>query len=93
MEVGEDITNLTKAGNIPSWSTLRSRYWKNQAYYNAFVYDEVSLYRMRKGLAPIGDDGFSLELHHTHGRFGNNYFVFEPLTKTQHYFEHYGRLP
>ena len=90
-KVGDDITNLTRAGNVPSWSTLRSRYWKNQAFYNPLEYDDFSLSRMKRGLAPIGEDGFSLELHHPYGRVGDNYYVFKPLTKTQHYLEHYRR--
>ncbi len=87
-KVGDDITNLTKAGNIPSWSTVRQRYWKNQAYYNALDYSPTNLSRMQRGLAPIGKDGFSMELHHPKGRKGNNYFTFLPITKTQHIEEH-----
>ena len=89
-KVGDDITNLTKAGNIPSWTTVRNRYWKNEAYYNPNLYLKSDLTRMSKGRAPIGYDGFSMELHHPNGRKGQNYFIFEPLTRTAHRTKHYG---
>ena len=86
-KVGEDITNLTKAGNIPSWSTLKSRYWKNKAFYFADEYSDANLKRMSRGLAPQFDDGngiYSMELHHMLGRKGNNYYLFFEVTPTQH---------
>ncbi len=68
-KVGDPIDNLTKAGNEPSWSTVRARYWKNEAYYNADDYLDSDLIRMRKGLAPIEPEtGASMELHHINGR-------------------------
>jgi RHS repeat-associated protein len=30
-EVGDDIYKLTRSGAIPAWSTVRARYWKNEA--------------------------------------------------------------
>ena len=89
-KVGDDITNLTQSGNTPSWSTVRQRYWKNEAYYHPDIYGD-QLNRLKKGLAPIGNDGFSMELHHPFGREGKNYFIFEPLTQTEHRLWHYGR--
>ena len=88
-KVGDDITSLTKAGNSPSWSTVRQRYWKNEAFYNPSKYPN-DLGRMKKGLAPIGDDGFSMELHHPFGRKGANFYIFEPFTQSQHRYIHYG---
>ena len=87
--VGDDITNLTKAGNTPSWSTVRQRYWKNEAFYSPELYPN-DLNRLKKGLAPIGDDFAPMELHHPLGRTGDNFFIFEPLTQTQHRWIHYG---
>ena len=89
-KVGDDITSLTRAGNTPSWSTVRQRYWKNEAFYNPSKYPN-DLSRMKKGLAPIGDDFFPIELHHTYGRNGENFFIFEPLNRKDHRFLHYGR--
>ena len=65
--VGEDITKLTKAGNDPSWSTVRQRYWKNEAYYNADKYSAPNLDRMKTGRAPqveLNGRMYSMELHH-----------------------------
>ena len=68
-KVGNPIDNLTKAGNEPSWSTVKARYWKNKAYYYADDYSESNLIRMQKGLAPIEPEtGASMELHHINGR-------------------------
>ena len=52
-KVGDPIDNLTRAGKEPAWSTVRSRYWKNEAYYNSGNYSEANLARMKKGKAPI----------------------------------------
>lgn len=90
-KVGDDIASLTKAGNKPSWSTVRQRYWKNQTHSNPLKYSNENLSRMKKGLAPIGKDGFSMELHHPYGRKGKNFYKFTPLTRTQHRYIHYGR--
>ncbi len=89
-KVGDDVSNLTKAGKTPSWSTVRQRYWKNQAYYNPGNYTATDLSRMSKGRAPIGKDGFSMELHHPNGRKGDNFFDFYALTRTEHRAIHYG---
>ena len=87
--VGEDITNLTKAGNVPSWSIMRSRYWKNKAHYfkDDPLYTAADISRMEKGLAPqIVENGrtFSMELHHMLGREGNYYYLFFEITPQGH---------
>lgn len=76
--------------NKPSWSTVRSRYWKNEAFYNSAGYTSDNLTRMKKGLAPMGVDGVSMELHHPNGRVGDNFFKFIPVTRTEHMEIHYG---
>ena len=53
-KVGDDISNLTRAGNVPSWSTVRQRYWKNEALTNYKEYSPEDLLRMSQGRAPIG---------------------------------------
>ena len=101
-KVGDDIKALTKAGNIPSWSALKQRYWKNVGHYTPDLYPDVGGYnnreRMLKGLAPkVNDNGVicSMELHHPHGRKGDNFWIFEPVTPSQHAardsFRHLGR--
>jgi len=72
-KVGEPIDNLTKAGNKPSWSTVRTRYWKNEAKLNASSYSAKELTRMQKGRAPLVASPFngklySMELHHVNPR-------------------------
>lgn len=86
-KVGDDITNLTRAGNVPSWSTLRSCYWKNKAHYFKDEYSVQNINRMKKGLAPRFDDGeglYSMELHHLLGRNGNNFYLFFEITPIGH---------
>ncbi len=68
-KVGEPITNLTSEGNVPTWSTVRQRVWKNEAFNSASSYSESNALRMQKGLAPQRlnpNTGVmeSMELHH-----------------------------
>jgi len=83
-KVGDDVTNLTRAGNEPSWSTVRQRYWKNEAYYNPTPYTPANLNRMQRGLAPLDRQKLPMHLHHPYGREGNNFYIFEPMTQSQH---------
>jgi len=88
-KVGEDITSLTKAGEQPKWSTLRSRYWKNKAHYfeNDPLYTPRDIERMKKGLAPqIMEDGElrSMELHHILGRDNDYYYFFFEISPKGH---------
>ena len=50
---GDDIYALTKAGNKPAWSTVRGRFWKNEAA-NPQIdnWSASNLDRMKRGLAP-----------------------------------------
>lgn len=87
-QVGDPIDQLTAAGNEPAWSTVRARYWKNEAYYYPELYSEENLARMRKGLAAREKElGTSLELHHelpVRDGGGNNIENLTPLTAWQH---------
>ncbi|WP_448093802.1 two-partner secretion domain-containing protein [Pseudomonas lini] len=53
-KVGDDVYNQTAKGNEPSWSAVRSRFWKNEstAPDAANTYGPENLDRMSKGLAP-----------------------------------------
>ena len=86
-KVGDDISNLTSAGKTPTWDTVRSRYWKNQADApsNSQWYDftDNNRDRMRKGNAPIGVDGKSVHLHHVQGK-ANNMYDFIELSASAH---------
>lgn len=67
-KVGDDITTVTKAGKSPAWSTVKSRYWKNEAYYRPDQYSLRNLPRMRAGRAPLVQSQkgkyYPMELHH-----------------------------
>ena len=89
-KVGQNITKSTSAGNDPSWSTVRQRFWKNEAYFNQGQYSNENLELMRKGRAPRDALGYPMELHHPYGRVGNNFFVFGPVTHGEHIKIHYG---
>ena len=80
-KVGDNISNLTRAGNVPSWSTVRQRYWKNEALTNYKEYSPEDLLRMSQGRAPLAlnpNNGkmYPMELHHPNGRSGDNFFNF-----------------
>lgn len=89
--VGDDIGNLTAAGNKPSWTTVQKRYWKNEAYYHPDIYSIENITRMYKGKAPLVlfDNGkkYPMELHHIipqrHGG-PNIYSNLMPLAPWEH---------
>ena len=88
-KVGDDISNLTRAGNVPSWSTVRQRYWKNEALTNFKAYSPENLLRMSQGRAPltlntINGKMYPMELHHPNGRKGSDLFNFIQVTPWKH---------
>ncbi|MGE5455740.1 MAG: RHS repeat-associated core domain-containing protein, partial [Ignavibacteriales bacterium] len=91
-KVGDNITNFTRAGNAPAWNTVKSRYWKNEAFYNPNIYNPDNLSRMRKGNAPLATyklNGrmYPMELHHINGRNitnPHNLNNLQPLTPWDH---------
>jgi RHS repeat-associated protein len=87
--VGDPITNLTTKGNTPAWSTVRQRFWKNEAFFNSSAYTKENILRMRKGLAPQirnPTTGLmeSMELHHTPPQRDGGLFKFKIVTPEQH---------
>ena len=93
-KVGDPITNLTRKGNIPSWSTVRRRYWRNEAHNyvpgkGPIDWTETQLARMQKGLAPQQINEItglleSMELHHVPAQRYGNLFDFIPLWPADH---------
>jgi len=89
-KVGEPITNLTAKGNLPKWSTVRQRFWKNEAYSSkSGEYSDSNLSRMQKGLAPqyrnaVTGEMESMELHHTTPQRDGGLFEFIKVTPDQH---------
>ena len=53
-------------------------------------YSNDNIIRMQKGLAPLDDNGISIELHHPNGRLRNNFYNFYPVTQAMHRLIHYG---
>ena len=77
-----------------SWGTERQRYWKNAAQsavlgkdYGAYVATADNISRMTRGLAPIGWDGYSVQLHHWSG-IVNDFYDYSPLSRTLHILVH-----
>ena len=87
--VGQPINNLTGAGNTPAWSTVRQRYWKNEAFFNSGRHEPENLLRLQKGLAPqrfnrATGQTESMELHHTPPQRNGGLFDVEPLWPDEH---------
>lgn len=54
-KLGDDVNALTKAGNKPSWSTIRGRTWKNEAAdpeFEGYSRTPDNIARMKAGKAP-----------------------------------------
>ena len=88
-KVGDPINNFTSKGNVPSWSAVRQRFWKNEALNNAANYSEANLARMRQGLAPQRinpQSGLleSKELHHTPSQRSGGLFDVQPVWPEEH---------
>ena len=49
-KVGDDISKLTRAGNVPSWSTVRQRYWKNETIFYKGIMPSETGFRFSSGL-------------------------------------------
>ena len=86
-KVGDDISNLTSAGKTPSWDTVRSRYWKNQAANpsgsSLYKRTEDNIIRMETGRAPLDINNKPINLHHVQGK-ANNMYDFIEMTQSAH---------
>ncbi|MBK8255404.1 MAG: hypothetical protein IPK82_22435 [Polyangiaceae bacterium] len=69
------------------FASVKPKFWKNEAATNPGKYTPAQLEDMMKGNAPIGSDGFRMELHHYKplAEGGTNDFGnLRPLTRTEH---------
>lgn len=86
--VGDSITNRTIFGTLPKWSTVRRRYWKNQAYLSPEKYEARQLQRMEQGLAPqrmnARGEFESMELHHNPSQREGGLFDFVEVWPDEH---------
>ncbi|MBS0607450.1 MAG: hypothetical protein JSR57_10920 [Verrucomicrobia bacterium] len=91
---GQPIQNLTSKGNVPKWSTVRQRHWKNRAEWaksnpgkHEFAADQLK--RMENGLAPQRKNQHtgefeSMELHHDPAQRDGGLFDFIEVWPDQH---------
>lgn len=90
--VGERIENRTWWGGVPKWSTVRQRYWKNQAEWAKSnpnnKYGAENIPRMQRGLTPerVTTDGRieKMELHHTPAQRDGGLFDFVEVWPEEH---------
>ena len=97
-KVSDPINNRTINGNVPTWSAVRYRYWRNKELAHREgraiepqVYEatEENLARMKKGLAPQTynektDRMESIELHHKPPQREGGKFDFVEVTPQMH---------
>ena len=76
------------------WNNERRRFWREQARsaiedrdYGSYVATANNIARMRRGSAPIGWDGYSVQLHHWLG-IANDFSSYSPVSKTLHQLIH-----
>ena len=76
------------------WNSEKRKHWKDEATtaipgkdYGAYVATESNINRMSRGLAPIGWDGYSVQLHHWEG-IANNFYNYSPVSRTLHILIH-----
>ena len=78
------------------WNKERRRYWKETASntvegqnYGAYTATPENIARMKRGAAPIGWDGYSVQLHHWAG-IANDFYNYTPVSWTLHQLIHLG---
>ncbi len=88
-KLGDQINNRTIFGTVPKWSTVRRRYWKNQAHLHSENYRPKELERMKQGLAPQRANTKtgqmeSKELHHDPAQRDGGLFDFIEVWPDEH---------
>ncbi len=78
-----------------AWNKERRSFWRKAGRnaildkdYGAYIASEQNIARMRRGTAPIGWDGYSVQLHHWDG-IANDFYNYSPVSKTLHDWLHY----
>ncbi len=76
------------------WNRERRSYWREQGRsaitdqdYGAYTATLENIKRMRRGTAPIGWDGYSVQLHHWSG-IANDFYDYSPVSRTLHQMIH-----
>ena len=89
-KTGDPIEAPGKFGQVPRWSTVRSRYWKNRAFYaKEGEFDDMTIERMKAGKAPQRWNAAegrweSKELHHIPPQREGGLFDFIELWLDEH---------
>ena len=87
--VGDPINHLTATGKVPKWSTVRKRYWKNQAHYHPERFSKRNLERTKTGLSEqrknlVTGKWESKELHHIPPQKDGGLFDFIEVWPEEH---------
>ena len=87
--VGDPINRRTLGNRIPFWSTVRARFWKNEAMNNSKNYSPENIARMCEGKAPQRlnpETGRleSMELHHDPAQRDGGLFDVKPVWPSEH---------
>mgnify|MGYP004654238529 FL=1 len=92
-EIGVLVHNSCKHNS--KWNAERKRYWKGEAEaYSGNVNGQISdsgtykltsqnYCRMLRGKAPIGTDGYSVQLHHYRG-ISNDFYAYGEILRSEH---------
>jgi RHS repeat-associated protein len=84
---GTRVTGDALKAARDEFKVVKPQFWRREAAQNAAEYSAENLDRMAAGKAPIGSDGFPMELHHSTplAEGGTNVFDnLEPMTRTDH---------
>ena len=85
---GQGVTGAALRAARAEFNELKPEFWKAEAAGGkAGTYSAENLARMRAGKAPIGPDGYPMELHHRTPlaeRGTNTFDNLEPLSRTDH---------
>ncbi len=74
---GQKVSMIDRA----AFAKERAAYWKSEAKNNSDSYGASDLARMGTGRAPIGSDGYPMELHHVNRTPEGG---LKPMTRTEH---------
>jgi hypothetical protein len=84
---GTRVTGDALKAARAEFNSVKPAYWRNEAATNPGAWSTENLARMKGGKAPIGSDGFPMELHHSTplAEGGTNAFSnLKPLTRSEH---------
>ena len=84
---GTRVTGDALKAARQEFNAIKPKFWKREAAANMHAYSSEQIADMAKGNAPIGADGYRMELHHKTplAEGGTNSFDnFNPMTRTDH---------